>query len=108
MSDQSSDYIDRCCSRRIWRTLYRLERLAYSSEQPSGRHGVAPLAPVHQPPLRRTAWALTPTPSAVGHVRTTVRRNRHPGFEPTTPSIPTTNWSVPRRTVLTSSPLVWC
>ncbi|KAL1483779.1 hypothetical protein MTO96_050192 [Rhipicephalus appendiculatus] len=45
------------------------------------------LAPDHQLPLRGTAWALTPTPSVVGHVRTTVRRSRLPGYEPTTPSI---------------------
>ncbi|KAL3216210.1 hypothetical protein MRX96_006408 [Rhipicephalus microplus] len=40
----------------------------------------------NQPPLRRTAWALTPTPSAVGHDRSTARRNRSK-FEPTTPPI---------------------
>ncbi|KAL3216235.1 hypothetical protein MRX96_006425 [Rhipicephalus microplus] len=41
----------------------------------------------NQPPLRRTARALTPTPSAVGHDRATARRNRFPVFEPTTPPI---------------------
>ncbi|KAL3216208.1 hypothetical protein MRX96_006406 [Rhipicephalus microplus] len=42
----------------------------------------------NQPPLRRTARALTPTPSAVGHDRTTVHDANHlPRFEPTTPSI---------------------
>ncbi|KAL1416602.1 hypothetical protein MTO96_027821 [Rhipicephalus appendiculatus] len=40
------------------------------SNQPSDR--LEDLAPVHQPPLRGTAWALTPTPSAVGHFRRTV------------------------------------
>ncbi|KAL1416601.1 hypothetical protein MTO96_027820 [Rhipicephalus appendiculatus] len=59
------------------------------SNQPSDR--LEDLAPVHQPPLRGTAWALTPTPSAVhlqdcnnpGCVRSELRLHRSNAVEPT-------------------------
>ncbi|KAH6926847.1 hypothetical protein HPB50_022573 [Hyalomma asiaticum] len=109
VSHQSSDHVDRRVV--IGQTPFLPARVAaISSEQPPRcRYVTVPLAPDHQPTLCRTVRTLTPTPSAVGYVSRTVRRNRQRGFEPRTPSTPgrLIGPCHAYSATLTSSPLVW-